>query len=435
VKILTRYILKESFIFFSVSLFAFIGILLTVRMLRFLSMVINRGVDIMQIVSVFISIIPMFLEIAIPMSTLLGIMLAIARLSGDSEIVVIRASGVGLHQLMKPVVIFGLVAFLINLCICIYLGPLAFENLQRTLFEIARTKSTAGLNPGIFNKLGGLTIYAEKIDHQSGAIDKVLVDDKRNKENRKVVLAQNGTITSDEQTRTITLKLVTGDIHEMVDNKYVLTHFDTNNLVIGSEELYDEEDNKKGKSAREMYMFELDNNISEFTRILNEKRSQEQDQRSEREKKIAELGEMAGLPRSQRELTTAEMEKKLSKMKIEQSRRFAMPFAAFVMAMMALPLGVQPPRAQRAWGSSISLSLGLLVFVCYYGMISIGVALGEGGKINPYIALWIPNVVASLIAGYILRQVCSERWSSISQGFEVLLNRAMGIFSKKRTEA
>ena len=79
-KILSRYVLKEIASFFAISLLTFTGLLLTIRMLRLTSLIVNRGVEIGQIATVFLAIIPTFLEIALPMSTLLGVMLAFARL-------------------------------------------------------------------------------------------------------------------------------------------------------------------------------------------------------------------------------------------------------------------------------------------------------------------------------------------------------------------
>ena len=87
-----------------------------------------------QIATVFVAIIPAFLELAIPLATLLGIMLAFARLSGDSEIVVIRASGISLGQLIKPVVIFGLFASLLTLWVSFEHRPWGYRQLSKEPF-------------------------------------------------------------------------------------------------------------------------------------------------------------------------------------------------------------------------------------------------------------------------------------------------------------
>ena len=181
--------MRECALYFGITLFAFTGVLLTVRMLRFASLVINRGVEFSQIISVFLALIPTFLEIAIPLATLLGVMLAIARLSGDSEIVVLRSAGISIYQLVLPVLLFGLFCASCSLFISLHLRPYGFKVLQDTLFEIARTKSTASLTPGIFNTLGKMTLYADQIDPHSGQLVRVLIDDRRAGDARKIVSA------------------------------------------------------------------------------------------------------------------------------------------------------------------------------------------------------------------------------------------------------
>lgn len=431
-KILTRYIIKEALGFFLISLFAFTSILVTLRIVHFTSLIINKGVGLGQIGIVFLSIVPMFLEIAIPMATLLGVMLAFARLSGDSEIIIVRASGISLNQLLTPIVFFGLVTALATFYVCVSLAPFGQEVMSRTLFEIAKAKTTAGINEGVFNKLGNIMLYTEGIDNATGELSNVLVDDKREKETRKIVIAKRGRILSNEETRTITLVLDDGYIHEVVTGKYVTTRFDTNNLVVPAEEMYGP-DGRKDRKTSEMLMGELSRNISEYGRILEMREAGElpapmptptaalEDTTAPPEGAAARSASPSPPPAGPELLTTKEVLKKYHRMKVERARRFSMPFAAFFLALMAVPLGIQPPRTQRAWGVTLSVSLGLLVFVVYYGLLSVGTALAESGLINASIAVWIPNFAAAAAAYYCIQQVASERWQSIAHGFEEIL--------------
>ena len=75
-----------------------------------------------------------------------------------------------------------------------------------------------------------------------------------------------------------------------------------------------------------------------------------------------------------------------------------MPFAAFLLSLIGMTLGIQPPRAQKTWGSSLSMGLGVLVFVFYYALLSIGIAAAESGSITPIVAVWIPNIATFIIA-------------------------------------
>ena len=139
VKILSKYILKEILAYFVISLFIFTGILFTLRVLKLTSLIVNKGVLLSQVAVVFVSVIPAFLEIAVPLAALLGPMLTFARLSGDSEIIVVRASGISLFQLIRPILIFGLFASALALFVSHELKPWGFRNLSSTLFQIARS--------------------------------------------------------------------------------------------------------------------------------------------------------------------------------------------------------------------------------------------------------------------------------------------------------
>ena len=81
-----------------------------------------------------------------------------------------------------------------------------------------------------------------------------------------------------------------------------------------------------------------------------------------------------------------------------------------------MPLGVHPPRTQRTWGVGLSSVLGLAVFVIYYGVLSIGIAMAEGNKISPSFALWMPNAIVCVFASFFSLRIASERWQSVADG-------------------
>jgi len=397
VRIFSRYIFRECLIYFGISLVAFTGILLTLRMLKFASLIINKGVELEQIGRVFISIVPTFLEIALPLAVLLGVMLAFARLSGDSEVIVLRASGISITQLVRPVMLFGCVLAAVNLLISMELRPWGFRELADSLFQIARTRSTAGLTEGVFNNLGQITLYSEKIDFQSGALTNVLIDDRRAGGGRKIVTARRGAILSSEAQKEIVLHLEEGVIHEQIEGRYSITRFDRNRLTINPDELYGEEAATKERRPNELYIPEL-----RTTRAVLE----------------ASL-EAGVVPADVAGVTNlGELERKINRLKLEEGRRFSMPYASFILALLGMSLGIQPPRSQKAWGAGLSATLGLLVFVLYYGLLSTGITLGENGRLNPHAALWLPNIVATGVAMFVLHRLGTERWHSILHGFE-----------------
>lgn len=381
--------------FFGISLLTFTGLLLTLRMLRLTSLIVNRGVGLDQIATVFVAIIPTFLEIALPMSTLLGVMLAFARLCGDSEMVVVKASGIGIASFLKPISAFAIAVLLASLLVSCVLRPWGFETLSTALFDIARSKSTSGLTEGVFNKLGDITLYAEKIDYMTGEMQRVLVDDKRDSSQRKVVLAKRGRIVADKEAQTISLLLADGVAHESHDGKYTRTAFTSNSLSVNPAEFKDE--HKKGLSARELATIRLRSVIREYKMLL----------RASDAPQIEAFGET---------LKRAELQKKFRRAKVEYGQRFSLPCASFIMAFIGLAIGIMSPRTQRSWGAGFAATLGLIVFMCYYGIFSVGLALADSGKIHVGVALWLPNILASIIAALLVYKITTEQWQSVSEG-------------------
>lgn len=409
-RILSRYIIKEVLIFFGISLLTFTGLLLTLRMLKLTSLIVNRGVAFGQIATVFVAIIPTFLEIALPMATLLGVMLAFARLCGDSEIVVMKASGIGLARFLKPLGAFAITVGLIGLFVSSVLRPWGFDTLSNALFDIARSKSTSGLSEGVFNKLGNITLYAEKIDYASGDLAQVIVDDKRDSSQRKVVLAKRGKIVADAGSQTISLLLADGVAHESVDGKYSRTAFTSNSLNVDPAELRND---KKGLTARELSTSRLREVIKEYKMLL----------RQGDEPEIEVYGQ---------KLQRQELQKKFRRAKVEYGQRLSLPFASVIMAFIGFAIGIMSPRTQRTWGAGFAATLGLVVFMLYYGIFSLGLALADGGKIHVGVALWMPNIVAAIIAVILVRKITSEQWHSVSEGIFTTIQSAMLRIRRRR---
>jgi len=396
VKILDRYVFRETGSYFVIALLAFTVILLVMRMLRLASLVINRGVEFGQLGMVLLSILPTFLEIALPLACLLGVMLGVGRLCADSEVVVMRSCGVGIKRLQRPVVALGLLASALAICVSFYLSPLGFQKLSSTLFEIAKSRTTAGLEPGVFNRLGPITLYAEGIDYHNGELRNVLIDDKRG--TRKVLNSASGSIKSNADAREIQIVLKDGFIHEQVADKYLLTYYTQNGLTLNADELFAGND-QKVRALRELTLNDI---RSEMLSLKSEVKS-------------------APAPLTKEFVTKKE---RIARLRTESARRFAMPFAPLFLALLALPLAIQTPRTQKFWGPGISFALGIGVFVIYYATFSIGFTLSESGVINPYWGLWLPNLATCGLGLYLMSKIGSEQWPSVSSLFENLFERA-----------
>src|SRR5262249_19696180 len=197
---------------FGIGVFTFI--LLIARMLKLVELVVNRGVAVLEIARLFGYILPTFLEVTVPMALLLAVLLAVGRLSADSEIVALRTSGISLYQMMVPITVFIVAVYLLNMFLAVYARPLANHRLEQSLYEIAKTRASAGLHERVFNDdFEGLVIYVEHIQPPGDQLGGVLIADSRDPNQRNTVLAKSGFIVSNEETHSVTLRLLDGNIH------------------------------------------------------------------------------------------------------------------------------------------------------------------------------------------------------------------------------
>jgi lipopolysaccharide export system permease protein len=349
-------------------------------------------------------------------------MLAFSRLSGDSELVVLRASGISLYQLLTPIVPLALLLGGLALIVSTQLKPWGHRTLSATLFEIAKSRSTAGLEEGVFNKLGELTLYGQSVDYRTGDLNSVVVDDRRDEDNRKILFAKSASIVSDEEQRTITIKMLDGSMHEQVDGKYILTRFATNDVVMNPDQLYGSQAITE-ITPRAMTLPELKAESQNFRQLLTDLEA------AERVSPNTDGTPLEITLAGGKQINAKGIKRHIRRLQMEAASRWSMPYAALILAFVAVPLGVQPSRTQRAWGPTIAFAMGLAVFVIYYALLSLSMTLQDNGHVSAMVAAWIPNLFATAAAVGMLYAVASERIQSVPQLFDGWMKAARRIFS------
>src|SRR5208337_2866177 len=82
---------------------------------------------------------------------------------------------------------------------------------------------------------------------------------------------------------------------------------------------------------------------------------------------------------------------------LEFHRRFALPTACLVLAMVGIPLGL----SARKGGKSTGFILTILLVIVYYFFTLIGVQMARQGKMSPWFGSWMGNIFF-FITGVIL---------------------------------
>jgi lipopolysaccharide export system permease protein len=150
-KTLFRYLVTEILAPFLFGLAAFTFILLIARLLKLIELVIARGVPLLQIGKLFSLLLPTFLEMTVPMAFLLAILLGLGRLSNDQELLAMKASGVGPHQILWPIAMVGALVAVITLALTMFARPAANFALKKELYHIAKSRIGTALREKVFN--------------------------------------------------------------------------------------------------------------------------------------------------------------------------------------------------------------------------------------------------------------------------------------------
>lgn len=377
-RILDRYILREISVPFVLGLAVFTMILLVARVLKLVELVVNRGVPFVEVLKLFAYILPSFLEVTVPMALLLAVLVGLGRLSADSEIIALRASGMSLLQLGRPVALFAAAAFVLALGLSLEARPWGNSLLRNGLYEIAKVRATAGIRPKVFtDDFEGVVLYVDAIEPPGNVLRGILIsgafepasavrpDAPADEAPQSTVVAKSGVLIADEASHVLTLRLFEGSLHSIdsARRSYHRTDFAAYDIAL-----------------------DLDTALADLSRHEPEPK---EIPTSELRRRIA--GAQAGDKTS----TSAE---------VELARRFAIPFACLGFAAVALPLGVRPASSARAQ----SFSMSLVLILAYYLLLTLGESLGERGLLPAVPALWIPNFVLAALAYRLYRSAAME---------------------------
>lgn len=154
------------------------------------------------------ALIPNVIAFTCPMAALVGIVIGLTKLQGDSELVAIRAAGVGNLQILFPVALLGLLlsgfTFLVNL----YGVPFASRLVRTVAMQTAIYKLESPIEPGVFNtEVAGYTIYVKDGDITDGEWKNIFIHTEDSKTGEvRLITSKQGRIDSSDQLSELVLE-------------------------------------------------------------------------------------------------------------------------------------------------------------------------------------------------------------------------------------
>lgn len=376
-----RYLLSEISIPAMLSLVIFTFVLLMGRIPRVMELVISKGVAALEILRLFAFLMPTFLTITVPLSFLLGILLAFGRLSADSEYIAMKASGIGLYTLVRPVLMLAVLFTLLTGVMTLFLEPACKSAFRNQLFEIASQTVDINIRPGVFNDdFPGIVIFAGGVESTDRSMQDIFISDEREGETPSTIFARHGRFISDPEHQRLTLRLENGSIHRhprqtQSSATYQIIRFssyDINLSLAGADEA------NRHRSRSELSWSELNRAI-------------------------------AGTERTSSRLALL----------AEKHERIVIAFAPMVLVLVGIPLGLQSQRS----GKGAGFALALAIFLVYYILLSLAGTIADEGWVPAALILWLPNLCFFGGGLYFLHRAAQEKplpWQLILRPFRQL---------------
>jgi len=209
-KTLERYIIRRTAYAFTLTIAAMTGVVWATQALRQLDLVTSKGQTIVQFIGITMLALPFLIVIVAPFALMIALILVLNSLSGDSELIVIDASGGSRFLVLKPVMIFAALVMLLTGSMSLYFAPAGLAKLRTEITRVRADLVANIIKPGRFITVeNGLTFHIRNRSG-NGTLDGLLLHDTRDKDtaftyqaetgqivetaNRTLLVMQNGTI-------------------------------------------------------------------------------------------------------------------------------------------------------------------------------------------------------------------------------------------------
>lgn len=212
------YVLGEVIGPFLGGILFFAFIFLMFQVLRLADFLIIHGTSILIFGKMMGLMMLTFLPMVLPVAFLIAVLMAFGRLSADSELVAIKASGIGLVRLSIPISMIAAIVVVLSLLLNMEWVPWAERAFKTTLIKVGNTKVVTAIKEGTFTTgFFDLLIFADKVDTKTNHLSRVFIYDEREPKNPMTVVANSGEIlavkSDTELGASALMKLHNGSIH------------------------------------------------------------------------------------------------------------------------------------------------------------------------------------------------------------------------------
>jgi len=362
-----KLVLNEIWPAFFTGISVFVFLIVATRMLSITEMIVVRGVGLRQVLMILVYLLPDIVAFALPAAALMAVVISFTRLSADSELIALKASGVSLYQMLPPVIAFSAAGMIAALVVSFVAVPWGNRSFREMLFRIAQSKADMGIKERVFcQPFDGVVFYVKRFSSRERLMEDVFVVDSREPRAIHTILAKEGRLFVNAEKSAVTLHFLDGTIFVSASERESdrVIRFSTYDLHVNLK------DAMESIASRERKPMEMS-----APELMDQIRRHPSDSR-ERNRALVKLLE-----------------------------KVTLPIAVFLMGVIGVPLGAH----MRGRGRPAGIGLSLIVFLAYYLFIAGVKNICETGAVSPWIGAWVPDAFLLLSSVYLLRRVAGER--------------------------
>jgi lipopolysaccharide export system permease protein len=251
---ITRYILRQALAIMLFVAVSFTAAVWLVQSLRLIDLIVNRGLSLGLFLYLAILILPRFIDVVLPIAVFIAILFTYNRLMSESELIVMRATGMSQAALARPALIAGALGFAVLMSFSLYFLPAANRAFKDLQFEIRNRFASVLLQEGIFNTLSdSLTIYVRG-RNTNGELIGLLIHETRDPDKPITIVAERGTFVDTDSGPRVLMVNGSRQQYDRTTGKLSVLTFDKYSLDLAA---YRDADDFRDRQPDELFMNEL----------------------------------------------------------------------------------------------------------------------------------------------------------------------------------
>jgi len=319
-----------------------------------LNEMIESNVELWVIFPYYLNSIPLIVVQTAPIAVLVSIMFSLGKFNKNNEIVAMRASGISLLRILRPLIVAG---FLISVALFIIndrvvpdamikVAEIKEEKIEKAKREKKRRTGEKIRDNIAFYGMGNRLIYAKRYMVYAKKLEDLIIHDQ-------------------DENHNVTAKTTSVEVNRKnnrwLGKNVMFFHLDSQGRIIGDPEFYEE-------------------------KYLNIKEGPEEFEKRRHQTEFMSFAELKGYI----ERLSFEGGATIRNLKVDMNQKVALPFVNLIVVLIASPFAL---AHTRRGGVLLGIGISVAIVLGYYAVMSVSLAMGKAGFLHPVVAAWFANVL------------------------------------------